>query len=95
MQGLGMLAGALSRCVAAPANESGMASANMEALPSVRTRWRAAPSRWSAQNHPLAGTCNPATFIDFNQGAQGDIVRARLTIKTQGWGWPGPVVAKY
>ena len=36
--------------------------------------------------------------LDFSQGAQGDIVRARLTIKTQGWGWAGPwggpVVAK-
>jgi outer membrane immunogenic protein len=39
----------------------------------------------------FSGNCNPATFIDFNQGAQGDIVRARLTIKTQGYGWWGPM----
>jgi outer membrane immunogenic protein len=26
----------------------------------------------------------------FDQDAVGDIVRARLTIKTQGWGWTGP-----
>jgi outer membrane immunogenic protein len=42
-------------------------------------------------------TC-AAHQLDFSQGAQGDIVRARLTIKTQGWGWAGPwgapVVAK-
>ncbi len=43
-------------------------------------------------------TC-AAHQLDFNQGASGDIVRARLTIKTQGWGWAGPwssapVVAK-
>jgi outer membrane immunogenic protein len=29
--------------------------------------------------------------LDFSQSAQGDIVRARLTIKTQGWGWWGPM----
>jgi outer membrane immunogenic protein len=28
--------------------------------------------------------------INFNQSATGDIVRARLTIKTQGYGWWGP-----
>jgi outer membrane immunogenic protein len=33
--------------------------------------------------------CNPVTFLDFNHGAQGDIVRARMTIKTQGYGWWG------
>ena len=29
--------------------------------------------------------------ISFNLKATADIVRARLTIKTQGWGWFGPV----
>jgi outer membrane immunogenic protein len=37
--------------------------------------------------------------FDYNLSATGDIVRARLTIKTQGWGWAGPwdgpVAAKY
>jgi outer membrane immunogenic protein len=33
--------------------------------------------------------CNPVTFLDFNHSAQGDIVRARMTIKTQGHGWWG------
>jgi len=42
--------------------------------------------------------CNPPEDDDFSHSARGDIVRARLTIKTQGWGWAGPapaVVAKY
>src|SRR6266545_200342 len=42
--------------------------------------------------------CNPAEDDDFSHSARSDIVRARLTIKTQGWGWAGPapaVVAKY
>ena len=30
--------------------------------------------------------CNPPTFNDFSQEAQGDIIRARLTFKTQGYG---------
>jgi outer membrane immunogenic protein len=41
--------------------------------------------------------CNPPEDDDFSHSARGDIVRARLTIKTQGWGWAGPapaVVAK-
>jgi outer membrane immunogenic protein len=29
-------------------------------------------------------------LVNFDQDAVGDIVRARLTIKTQGWGWSGP-----
>ena len=29
--------------------------------------------------------------VTFDQGASGDIVRARLTIKTQGYGWWGPM----
>jgi outer membrane immunogenic protein len=44
--------------------------------------------------------CNPPNGNDYDLGAKGDIVRARLTIKTQGWGWSGPwatapVAAKY
>jgi outer membrane immunogenic protein len=35
-------------------------------------------------------SCAPPTLSDWNQKAQGDIVRARLTIKTQAWGWAGP-----
>ena len=31
--------------------------------------------------------CNPPTGWDENLSAKGDIVRARLTIKTQGYGW--------
>jgi hypothetical protein len=40
-------------------------------------------------------TCN--VNGDYDLGAKGDLVRARLTIKTQGYGWwePAPVVAKY
>jgi outer membrane immunogenic protein len=38
----------------------------------------------------FVGNCAAPISIDFSQGAQGDIVRARLTIKTQGWGWAGP-----
>jgi hypothetical protein len=38
----------------------------------------------------LVANCAAPTSIDFSQGAQGDIVRARLTIKTQGWTWAGP-----
>jgi hypothetical protein len=29
--------------------------------------------------------------VTFDHGAVGDIVRARLTIKTQGYGWWGPM----
>ena len=45
----------------------------------------------------LRGCAPSFVFLDFDHGASGDIVRARLTIKTQGWGWwePAPVVAKY
>jgi outer membrane immunogenic protein len=35
----------------------------------------------NAFSHPVL------TFTNFDQDAVGDIVRARLTIKTQGWGW--------
>jgi len=31
--------------------------------------------------------CSPATGGDYDLSAQGDIVRARLTIKTQGYGF--------
>jgi opacity protein-like surface antigen len=31
------------------------------------------------------GSCNPLTLADYDLGASGDIVRARLTIKTQGY----------
>jgi outer membrane immunogenic protein len=45
----------------------------------------------------LTPACSAPGF-DYNLSATGDIVRARLTIKTQGWGWAGPfggpVVAK-
>ena len=45
--------------------------------------------------NPGCGVANARTTIG---SAIGDIVRARLTIKTQGWGWAGPgggyVVAK-
>ena len=34
--------------------------------------------------------CNVPRSEDFNHDAVGDIVRARLTIKTQGYGWAGP-----
>jgi outer membrane immunogenic protein len=36
--------------------------------------------------------CNPVNLNDYNLSAKGDIVRARLTIKTQGYGflWGGP-----
>jgi outer membrane immunogenic protein len=42
--------------------------------------------------------CGVANAIDYDLGASGDLVRARLTIKTPGWvyfGAPAPVVAKY
>jgi hypothetical protein len=39
-------------------------------------------------------SCNPGTGWDEDLSAKGDIVRARLTIKTQGYGFwgsaPGP-----
>ena len=35
--------------------------------------------------------CAPTDPTDFSQDARGDIVRARLTIKTQGYGWWGPM----
>jgi outer membrane immunogenic protein len=35
--------------------------------------------------------CGIASTEDFNHDAVGDIVRARLTIKTQGYGWWGPM----
>ena len=38
----------------------------------------------------LSAACNAPGF-DYNLSAVGDIVRARLTIKTQGWGWWGPM----
>ena len=31
--------------------------------------------------------CNPDNAADYDLGAKGDIVRARLTIKTQGYGF--------
>ena len=39
--------------------------------------------------------CNPANGFDYDLSAKGDIVRARLTIKTQGYGflWGGPAPA--
>lgn len=43
--------------------------------------------------------CTPTDIADYDLGATGSLVRARLTIKTQGWGlWgkaPVPVMAKY
>ncbi len=37
------------------------------------------------------GTCGPLpSFRDYDLGASGDLVRARLTIKTQGWRFWGP-----
>jgi outer membrane immunogenic protein len=33
---------------------------------------------------------DPFVDLTFDHGATGDIVRARLAIKTQGWGWTGP-----
>jgi outer membrane immunogenic protein len=33
---------------------------------------------------------DPGFDLTIDHGATGDIVRARLTIKTQGWGWTGP-----
>ena len=36
-------------------------------------------------------SCNPANAEDYRSSATGDIVRARLTIKTQGYGWWGPM----
>ena len=41
--------------------------------------------------------CGPLlpSFRDYDLGASGDLVRARLTIKTQGWGfWGPPAVGK-
>jgi outer membrane immunogenic protein len=38
----------------------------------------------------FTGTNVTDTLVNFDQGATGDIVRARLTIKTQAWGWTGP-----
>jgi outer membrane immunogenic protein len=35
------------------------------------------------------GNCNPASENDYSLGAKGDIVRARLSIKSQGFGWWG------
>jgi outer membrane immunogenic protein len=46
----------------------------------------------------IAAACGVATGADYDLGASGDLVRARLTIKTPGWvyfGAPAPVVAKY
>ncbi|MCC6777843.1 MAG: hypothetical protein IT537_14610, partial [Hyphomicrobiales bacterium] len=45
----------------------------------------------------VAAACGVANAADYSLGATGDLVRARLTIKT-GWGifgGPPPVVAKY
>jgi len=40
--------------------------------------------------------CNPANAEDYQLDAKGDIVRARLTIKTHGWPFLGsPVAARY
>lgn len=41
---------------------------------------------------PGCATTNMQAHVNFQQGATGDIVRARLTIKTQGYGflWGGP-----
>ncbi|MGZ3349087.1 MAG: hypothetical protein ACXU89_09085, partial [Xanthobacteraceae bacterium] len=33
------------------------------------------------------GSCNPGNLNDYDLGAKGDLVRARLTIKTQGYGF--------
>lgn len=38
--------------------------------------------------------CNPANAEDYRLDAKGDIVRGRLTIKTHGWPFGGPVVAR-
>ncbi len=46
----------------------------------------------------VAPACGVANVIDYNLGGSGDLVRARLTIKTPGWGYfgaPAPLVAKY
>src|SRR5215475_11466765 len=40
-------------------------------------------------------TCGAPTGWDFDLAAKGDIVRARLTIKTQGYGWWGPSWGTY
>jgi hypothetical protein len=31
--------------------------------------------------------CSPATFVDYDLSASGNLVRARLTVKTQGYGF--------
>ncbi len=45
---------------------------------------------------PAGAFCGPLpSFRDYDLGASGDLVRARLTIKTQGWGfWGPPAVGK-
>ena len=53
----------------------------------------------SKQAFCFSAGCGVPSGADYDLGAKGDIVRARLTIKTQGWGWAGPwatapVVAK-
>jgi outer membrane immunogenic protein len=46
-----------------------------------------------------SGACNATDINRHNVDAKMDIIQARLTVKTQGWGWagpwPGPVAAKY
>jgi outer membrane immunogenic protein len=39
--------------------------------------------------------CSPANAEDYQLDAKGDIVRARLTVKTHGWSFGSPVVARY
>jgi outer membrane immunogenic protein len=39
--------------------------------------------------------CAAPTGADYDLGAKGDLVRARLTIKTQGYGWWGPAGGRY
>jgi outer membrane immunogenic protein len=40
-------------------------------------------------------SCGAATGWDYDLSSKGDIVRARLTIKTQGYGWWGPSWGTY
>jgi outer membrane immunogenic protein len=39
--------------------------------------------------------CTPATALDYDLAASGDIFRAKLTIKYNPWGYATPVYAKY
>ena len=91
------------RSSAAPASTSPATAGTTAGLPAAASNSWCTKVRWStsfsapstststcARRPPSRDTIFVGAPFSFDHDALVDIVRARLTIKTQGWGWTGP-----